>query len=450
MVFPSLFTFPRGQAQTVTITPAFLIRTLNTGTAVVLQASNDITVDDSITVSAGGQGGALTLQAGRILLLYASITTNNGALTLIANDTLASGVVDAQRDHGQAVIAMADGTVLDTGSGTLSVQLRDGAGLINRDSGAITLQNVTAGSLSVANNGPSAGSDIILALITTAGSQTYTNPNGGIQLTNDVLSTSGPVTFNHSVEVNDGVTVYAGTGTVNFAGSETQLLQCGVGAVFVTLNHTGSGILQLITPLTITDTLTNSAGTFDANDQAVSVSGSVRVLAGTYLTGTGVQDFDLLISGGVVTSSTGPMTIGGAVTLAGGQLIGVGTVGALSATAGTLAPPAGILTTSGAITLNGSTQLSVTLNSTDPSTGYTQLVASGPVDITGSTLNLVLGFTPDVGTAFSVITTSDTSPITGTFAGLAEGATITTPDGSVFQITYQGGTGNSVVLTRIA
>src|SRR5262249_10880442 len=114
---PNQLSYARGQAQTVTITPDFLTRTLNTGTAVVLQASNDITVYDPSVVHADGSGGDLTLQAGRSILLNAGITTDNGALTLIANDTLASGVMDAQRDPGDAVITMAGGTVLDTGAG---------------------------------------------------------------------------------------------------------------------------------------------------------------------------------------------------------------------------------------------------------------------------------------------------------------------------------------------
>ena len=66
-------------------------------------------------------------------MLNASISTDNGPLTLIANDELANGVVDAERDPGNAVITMAPGTSLDTGSGPLTVQLRDGAGLTDSD-----------------------------------------------------------------------------------------------------------------------------------------------------------------------------------------------------------------------------------------------------------------------------------------------------------------------------
>src|SRR5262249_16958211 len=131
---PAQLTFARGQAQTVTITPDFLTRTLNTGSAAVLQASNDIIVNSPILVSAGGHGGALALQAGRSLLLNADIKTDNGDLTLIANDTADHGVVDSQRDPGKAVINMASGTTLDTGTGALKVALRDGSGLSNRDS----------------------------------------------------------------------------------------------------------------------------------------------------------------------------------------------------------------------------------------------------------------------------------------------------------------------------
>src|SRR5262249_42346254 len=132
----------------------------------------------TVAAGAGGHGGALTLQTGRSILLNASIVTDGGPLTLIANDTLASGVVDAQRDPGNAVIAMAPGATLDTGPAPLTVVLRDGAGRTNRDSGAITLQTVTGGSASVVNSGPSPGSDVSLGPVLTTGPQSYSDPNG--------------------------------------------------------------------------------------------------------------------------------------------------------------------------------------------------------------------------------------------------------------------------------
>jgi hypothetical protein len=63
--------------------------------------------------------------------------------------------------------------------------------------------------------------------------------------------------------------------------------QTGAGTSFVNLNHTGSGTLQLTSGLTVTGTFTNSAGIFDANDQAMTVTGPATVTGGTYLAGMG-------------------------------------------------------------------------------------------------------------------------------------------------------------------
>jgi hypothetical protein len=193
---PNQLTFARGESQTITVTPAFLTQTLNTGTAVVLQASNDITVNSPITVSAGGQGGDLTLQAGRSILLNASISTDNGNLTLIANDVLANGVIDAQRDPGNAVISMAAGTTLDAGSGAVTVELRPGTGKAHPESGGISLQSVHAASLTVRHQGPSVPGDLTLGgTIATYPGANLVTPAGTVQLTSSahfVARINGP------------------------------------------------------------------------------------------------------------------------------------------------------------------------------------------------------------------------------------------------------------------
>jgi hypothetical protein len=214
---PNLVTFTLSESQALAVTPDFLTLTLNTGTAVVLQANNDITINDPIIVSAGGNAGALTLQAGRSIIINASITTDNGNLTLIANDQRANGVVDSQRDPGPAAITMAGGTTLHIGTGTLTVELRNGAGLSERASGAISLQTVIAAAVSVVNNGPSAGSDVVLGSVTTAGPQSYADPNGTTLVTGNLTATDNAITFADSVAANGGVTVDAGAAAVNFA-----------------------------------------------------------------------------------------------------------------------------------------------------------------------------------------------------------------------------------------
>jgi hypothetical protein len=456
---PNQLGYARGQAQTVNLTPDFLTATLDTGTAVVLQASNDITVNSPLTVKAGGQGGALTLQAGRSLVLNASITTDNGALTLIAHDELANGVVDAERDPGTAAISMAPGTTLDAGSGPLRVELRKGAGLTNSDSGAITLQTVSAGLVSVVNDGPSAGSDVNLGSVTTNGIQSYADPNGTTRVSGNLMA-ANPITFYDSVVLNDDVRVDAGFATVNFAGSGLQQLQGGTGATLGNVLHNGTGTLQLTSGLAVQGWLTNQSGTFDANNQPVTVAELTTVAGGTYLAGTAPQSFtgSLVILAGVFTSSSGPMSVRGGVILTGsstsfGLLSGVGTVDTLTTLGGMLVPGGtspGVLTISGALALNQYTTVSMLLNSTAAGTGYAQLQAGSPIALGNSTLSLTVGFVPPLGTSLEILTNTSSTPITGTFAGLDEG-TVFRQGGYQFQITYQGGTGgDSVVLTRLA
>src|SRR5262249_40018087 len=56
-------------------------------------------------------------------------------------------------------------------------------------------------------------------------------------------------------------------------------------------------------------------------------------------------------------------------------------------------------------------------------------------------------FVPPLGSSFVIVNNHSSDPISGTFAGLAEGATFTA-SGASFLITYQGGDGNDVVVTR--
>ena len=59
------------------------------------------------------------------------------------------------------------------------------------------------------------------------------------------------------------------------------------------------------------------------------------------------------------------------------------------------------------------------------------------------------GFVPAVGDTFLILQNDGTEPIGGTFLNLPEGATFGALD-TMFQITYLGGDGNDVSITRIA
>jgi hypothetical protein len=206
--------------------------------------------------------------------------------------------------------------------------------------------------------------------------------------------------------------------------------------------------------LTVTGSFINGAGTFDANDQAVTVAGTAAILGGTYLAGTAPQTFHsgLSLPSGVFASSTGPMTVSGGIRLLGGSLSGVGSVDTITAVSGTVVPGGdrpGVLTI-GAVEFCAATTLSILINGPAASTGYSQLAVAGPIDLGGSTLSLTLGYEPPIGSSFEIVTNTGPAPISGTFSGLDEGA-VFTQGGYRFQITYQGGTGgSSVALTHLA
>jgi hypothetical protein len=172
---PNLQTFGQSPTSTLLISPNSITGVLNTGTAVTMQANNDITVLSNITANnLVGNGGALTLQAGRSVLINANITTDNGNLTIIANELLAAGVVNAQRDPGSAVITMATGTSINAGTGSVRLAILSGAGKTQLASGDLTLRSVTGGTIRVENLGTTAGSDVILASGSLAASGTGT------------------------------------------------------------------------------------------------------------------------------------------------------------------------------------------------------------------------------------------------------------------------------------
>ncbi len=139
------------------ITPATLD---GIGATITLQANNDITITDAINLSTVSAG--LTMQAGRSILINADISTNDGAVNILANQRTANGVVDAERLPGAAEITMADGTAISAGSADVTIIISDGQGLANNTSGDVTIENIsTTGDVRIQNSGTTAGSDIL-------------------------------------------------------------------------------------------------------------------------------------------------------------------------------------------------------------------------------------------------------------------------------------------------
>lgn len=141
----------------------------------------------------------------------------------------------------------------------------------------------------------------------------------------------------------------------------------------------------------------------------------------------------------------------------GGTLGGVGTVGVINATSGTVSPgEGGGVLNSLSTTLSPSATYRVELDGNDPGVGgYDQLNVTGTVILASAVLNVTLGFPGGLEKQYTILNNDGVDPIIGTFFGLPEGeffgasggpfATL----GAFFTITYAGGDGNDIVITQL-
>jgi hypothetical protein len=174
----------------------------------------------------------------------------------------------------------------------------------------------------------------------------------------------------------------------------------------------------------------------------------------------GYEEFDSvrLLGGGAVhgyNQAGGTTTVNGfaavsAANLAGGSLTGTGSVtGPVTATGTQIRPgtPAGRLTVTGDFALPAGGSLVAEIYGPDAVTQYDQLMVNGTVTLGGS-LAATVTYPSAVGDSYTLIDNDGTDAVVGTFSGLAEGAVVAL-GGQPYRISYVGGTGNDVVLTRV-
>jgi hypothetical protein len=127
-------------------------------------------------------------------------TTNGGNLTLIANSTAADGVVDAQRLAGAGNIIIGDNTQfadVQTGGGTLTMEIRNGAGINNAQTGSVIFDgmsstNTEGGNLVVIAPGAAIGNDLAAGTASvTTGTASF---SGELKLYQGTFTSAGNVT----------------------------------------------------------------------------------------------------------------------------------------------------------------------------------------------------------------------------------------------------------------
>jgi autotransporter-associated beta strand protein len=410
-------------------------------TSTINVSAGTLTINGGI----GGSGGLTKNGAGMLLL--------PGADSYTGVTTVSAGVLDVQTPA-----ALGNNTSITVAAaGTLQI---DGAGL--NFSQTLNL----SGTLASLN-----GSNTWLGKISTLAATSTINIDPGQSLTlSGIISGAGGLTANKSGSgtlILTNANTYTGATTIK-AGIAVVQNNTALGSTIAATTVSSGATLQLQGGLTIAERITlNGVGAAGATGALESVAGANMwtgtislASASAIATDAGQLTISGIISGvGSLTEVGGGSlilsalnTYTGGTTVNGGTLGGGGKIGALLVNSGATIAPSSTTTKilkTGNVAFSAGSAFTVTLNGPTAGTGYDQLSVTGSVNLAGATLNVNLAFTPALGSAFTLIQNDGTDAVVGTFAGLPQGDTFLL-NGMTFQISYVGGTGNDVVLTRIA
>jgi len=454
------------------------------GVAVLLAGGTNATTTFSGVIS--GTGALNKLGTGTLTLSGTSSNTYSST-TLVADGTLAlqktggaiaiAGFLAIGNNvgaPGSAVLReltsdnIADASGLNIGPDGL---LEIGAGLSDVVGALGGVGNVNLGTGQLGVGGGNASSNFSGVITGAGGSLTKTGAG------NVVLSGAVANTYTGTTTVLDGTLTLAKSLNI-VAVPGPLVVGDGIGAASSAVARQVNGN-QL--PTTSTVALA-SDGLFDDGGAACSIASLTGVgrlaIGGTFGVGLANASFTFggtfatsggggLFKGGTGTMTlTGPSPVGklfivsgtvdvqgtvGPVNLFSALLVGTGTVGAISATGGTLSPGAllgtGTLTSTGGLSLSASSAMTVDLNGAAAGQ-FDRLAVTGPVSLGNATLQPFLGFSPAPGTIFTLVDNDGADPVAGTFSGRPEGSTFLLGS-TIVRMSYVGGDGNDVTLAAI-
>jgi hypothetical protein len=282
-------------------------------------------------------------------------------------------------------------------------------------------------------------------LFTTFGSITieggsYTLSGNLLRLANGMTVGTGTQTINIGISLTTSGQVFA----VTDATATATILSISAGSFAFTLDGAGTIGIGLISG---SGSITKNGTGAGAVLSSLGYSGSIAVNNGIFVVDANIP------SSAVVINST---STGGTFGLSG--LGGTGTVGSVNVvqggiSAGTLTSPTGILNISNGLTFGANGAYLCKIAGTTPgATGHDQLNVTGAVNLGNARLGPIPwnNFRPTIGDSFVIIRNDGTDAVNGTFLNAPEGAAFAGPLNTAFRITYSGGDGNDVAVTRVA
>lgn len=354
-------------------------------TNVILQALNTVTIDGAINIANGGT--SFSARAGGNILVNASIQTNNGAISLTAND--AGGT-----QSGTGAITIASGATLTSGSAAVTlnaVSVGIGASI---SAGSLSVTGATTLGAGVTTSG--AGGAVFNSAVTVSGNRTINTSAG-----------NGPITFGSTVlgttTNTDGLTLTAGGGAVSVTGSiGTSILNLGAVSVTSSGSTAFNGANIFASSLSVTGATTlssnvttsgaggvtfNSAVVINGNRTINTSTGNGTIAFGSTISGTTNAADDLTLNAG----TTGNITVASDV---GSGLVRLGDVTIVNANDATFSGSNAV----GTFTQQagqGTTTFTGALDATDLTTG-------GNLSFTGNNFTFLNGITSSESSAGNV------------------------------------------------
>ncbi len=261
------------------------------------------------------------------------------------------------------------------------------------------------------------------------------------------INASNFVFNGNNLSVSNGISVNGGNQIFNMT-----IVLTGVSQTFTTASASSvvryAGVLTGTANLTIGGNGFNTIGQIDGAGQITkegtgqcTVEGAI-IFSGSYTVNQGT----LFLKANTPNSN---------VTVNTGNLYGTGSINKLTVnngflSAGTPLGDTAILNT-GDLRLNLFAQYSVFLAGTTPGiNGYGQINAQGTVTLNNAGIALIssTSFLPPVNAPLTIINNDGTDAVIGTFGSLPEDAKVLN-SGKLYKISYIGGTGNDVTVTRL-
>jgi hypothetical protein len=391
---------------TLTITLAGSLTTIGTKASVTLSGLNSTFTNFNgagglNTILAGGSfsvlGGQSFTTAGNLsnagsVILSSGTLTVTGAVAQLSGTSLTGGTWTVGASSNLNFVAGSNITSLAGANVTLSGSNSNFAALANLDTvGSTSSFSLLGGrSFTTAGNLTNSGK-VILSKGTLNVAGNLSDP-GSVSLTSSTLKVTGAVAQLSGTSLTGGTWTVGANSNLNFAAGSHITALAGAN---VTLSGSNSNFAAL------------------ANLDTVGSTSSFSLLGGRSFT------------------TAGALTNGGSITLS----------------------PGSVLTVSGSFTHQSGASLNIQMGGTANAPTIGTIVSTSGTVTLGGSLNVTSTVKPNVGTSFDILMNGGNSPISGNFAGLPEGQPFMVKVGSTsmtFTITYKGGAGNDVVITRKA